>query len=202
MVHNYTNFSEKELLHLIGHSDQKAFNALFEKYRGRLFAYLFKIIKSKETAEEIVLDVFLKIWVGRSILQEIDHFEAFIFRIARNKALDFLRMAQKSKLYQLELWQKMQELSSADAADTQSILADTTLAIRDAISMLSPQRRKVFQLSREHDLTYEQIAERLQISTHTVRNHIAASLQFIRAHLHTKEAWTLFLLIILDLLSS
>jgi|SRR5690242_3082728 len=178
-----TLYNERELLRRIADSDQKAFDQLFERYRNQLFTYLLKITKSKETAEEIVLDVFLKIWTGRSIIIEIDNFEAFLFCVAKNKALDFLRWARKSRLQQMELWSRMQEMLSPEQADHKIAFADTAASVQQAVAQLSPQRKIVFLLSREHGLTYEQIAERLHLSTHTVRNHVAASLQFIRSHL-------------------
>lgn len=182
-MHSIASYDEKELLRRIAGEDQEAFNVLFEQYRDRLFSYLYKITRSKETAEEVVLDVFLKIWTGRAVLTEIDNFEAFLFRVARNKGLDFLRWVQKNKLQQVELWNRMQDDITPDAADEMIRLEEAAEAIRLAVSRLSPQRKMVFQLSREQGMTYDQIAERLHLSSHTVRNHIAASLRFIRAHL-------------------
>jgi len=183
---SYLTFSDEELLAQIASSEQKAFDVLFERYRNRLYAYLLKVTKSRETSEELVLDVFLKIWQGRSLLNEIDNFEAFLFRIARNKALDFLRWNQKRQTVQIELCNRMPEELTTEDADNQLLLHHAEAAIQYAIKQLSPQRKQVFKLSREHGLTYEQIAERMQISSHTVRNHLAASLQFIRQQLNVK----------------
>lgn len=175
--------SEQKLLSRIAEGDQKAFDLLFDCYRDRLFHYLKKVTKSEVIAEEIVLDVFLKIWTGRSLISGIDHFEAFLFRIARNKALDFLRSVQKSRLKQNELWELIHAQQSNETADQEILLAEVARSVRQAVDRLSPQRKIVFQLSREHDLTYEQIGRKLHLSTNTVRNHLAASLQFIRAYL-------------------
>lgn len=183
-MNGFSSYNDQELLLQIAEGDQKAFDALFEKYRDSLFYYLAKIIKSKETAEEIVLDVFLKIWTGRSAVIEIDHFEAFLFRVARNKAIDFLRQVKKSRLQQTALWEKIQEKTVIETADQQMLLAEINDSVQRAVAQLSPQRKQVFQLSREQGLTYEQIGRRLHLSTHTVRNHLSASLQFIRAHLN------------------
>ena len=179
-VHSAT---DRELLQLIAGGDQKAFNRLFDRYRDQLFHYLRKITKSDETAEEIVLDVFVKIWTGRSILTEIDNFEAFIFQVAKNKGLDFLRQVQRNRLQQTELWKRMQTSSYRESADEKVMLDDITQAVHEAVEHLSPQRKKVYQLSREQGFTYEQIGKRLHLSTHTVRNHLAASLNIIRSYL-------------------
>lgn len=181
-----TPYEEKEWLRRIAASDQKAFNELFTRYRDRIFAYLFKITKSRETSEEIVLDVFLKIWMGRTILEEIQNIEAFLFRVARNKAVDFLRLTQKSRLQQLELWDRIQGLAPCDQADFNTLLKETHASLERAVDQLSPQRKRVFQLSHEQGLSFEEISKRLNLSRYTVRNHLAASIQFIRAHLDTE----------------
>ena len=71
---NAQNSDEKALLQKIAGGDQTAFNSLFERYRNRLFSYLYKVTKSRESAEEMVLDVFVKIWTGREVVKEIDNF--------------------------------------------------------------------------------------------------------------------------------
>lgn len=184
---------EKRLLQQIAEGDETAFNLLFKNYRNRLFTYLYKITKSKETSEEIVLDVFLKIWMGRDIVTEIENFEAFLFRIARNKALDFLRSLQKAPNIQHEVWEIL-ELSSNEATDDNIIQKDTANYIETAVRQLSPQRQKVFLLSREEGLSHEEIAKRLQLSRNTVRNHISASLEFIRYFINTKTLIAGFIL--------
>jgi len=173
------NIDEKALLQKIAGGDQIAFNTLFEQYRNRLFSYLYKVTKSRETSEEIVLDVFLKIWTRKEIAKEIANFEAFIFRIAHNKAIDFLRNLQTKPEIQREVWEKL-ELISNDAPDDKIIHNDTVSNIESAVKNLSPQRKKVYQLSREEGLSYDQIAKKLNLSSNTVRNHISASLEFIR----------------------
>lgn len=178
-------FSDQELLAAIGEGDQRAFATLFERHRNHLYNYLLKVTKSSETAEEIVLDVFLKIWQGRDLLHEVDHFEAFLFCIARNKAIDFVRWLEKRKSAQIELWNRMHQEMMTESPDSGLCLQETQQMIESAVGQLSPQRRQAFQLSRDHGLTYEQIAARMHISSHTVRNHIAASLQFIRYNLST-----------------
>lgn len=180
--HSYDGYTDSELIRYVVNDNEHAFNELFARYRNRLLAYLLKISKSPEIAEEIVLDIFIKIWNGRAQMKDIENLEAFLFTVARNKAFDFLRQVKKSRLKQEALWERMQG-NVADMADKGLLLENLEATIRSATSHLSPQRKMVFLLSRDHNLTYEQIAEKLQLSTNTVRNHLSAALQIIRAHI-------------------
>ncbi len=194
MKHDLSS-DDDALLKLIAADDQVAFNQLFERYRNRIYNYFVKVVKSKETAEEITLDIFMKIWTARKILNEINHFEAFLFRVAHNKAIDHIRMAQRSRLRQQEMWHEMNELGAADNADNILLKKDAESRLQHIINRLSPQRQEVFRLSRESYLSYDQIAERMNISRFTVRNHLNAALGFIRGNLdHGPEIASLVIL--------
>ena len=71
-------YTETELLKAIASGNEAAFNVLFEKYRTKLYGYIFTISKSKEATEEILIDVFLKLWMGKEMLEEIENLDAFL----------------------------------------------------------------------------------------------------------------------------
>ncbi|HVI43238.1 MAG TPA: sigma factor, partial [Chitinophaga sp.] len=106
-VLNYEQVSLQE----IAAGDERAFRALFDQYRGRLFHYISRFIKSEQVAEELVLDVFMKIWTGRELLTQVQHFDAFLFRVAHNKAIDFLRSAANDAHLRELLWEEIQAAS-------------------------------------------------------------------------------------------
>ncbi|MEJ8840903.1 RNA polymerase sigma-70 factor [Lacibacter sp. H375] len=187
--------NDEYCLSKIKEGDEHFFNLIFEKYRNQLFAYLYKVTKSKELSEEIVLDVFLKLWHGREAITEIQNFEAFLYKVAHNKAIDFFRAAKRSQALQQALWQAITEAPAADNADNRLIFKNTDALIKEAINQLSPQRKKVFELRHYEDLSYAEIAATLNLSSHTVRNHLAASLQFIREYLEKNNALLLLLAI-------
>jgi RNA polymerase sigma-70 factor (ECF subfamily) len=163
--------------------DEYFFNLIFEKYRNRLFAYLFKVTKSRETAEEIVLDVFLKLWHGREAVTEIENLEAFLFRVAHNKAIDFFRAAKRNPTMQQEIWESITEAISYETADKKLLDKNLEAIVESAVNQLSPQRKKVYYLRNSEDLSYGEIASALNLSSNTVRNHLAASVQFIKEFL-------------------
>lgn len=174
--------SDTQLLELVAAGNEAAFNLLFARYRDQLFTYLCKVTKSREVAEEVVLDVFVKIWRGRAALTSVNNFEAFLITVARNGAIDFLRRARRDKRLQEQLWNSM-PVKTADQADGDIIREHTRSAILAAINDLSPQRKMVFLLSREQHLSYEEIASHMNISAKTVANHLSAALQLIRNRL-------------------
>lgn len=178
----------------IKEGDENFFNLLFEKYRNRLFTYLFKITKSKETAEEIVLDVFLKLWNGRQVIDTIKNLDGFLFRVAYHRAVDFFRAASRDPKLQEQIWDLMTEVVSYETADQKLLENEIEQEIRAALKNLSPQRRKIYYLRNYEGLSYADIARRLNLSQNTVRNHLSASLRFIREFLSKSEAGALYLL--------
>jgi RNA polymerase sigma-70 factor (family 1) len=176
-------YDKETLLLKISQGDQAAFNTLFGMCRNHLFAYLFKITKSAETSEEIVLDVFLKVWHGRASITDIDNFDAFLYRVAHNKAIDFLRSLHRNPLLQQQVWSQLQEPLSDEKADKNLLLKNAESFIGEAVRKLTPQRQKVFYLHHYQGFSNEEIASHLQLSRNTVRNHLAASVDFIRKFL-------------------
>ena len=172
-----------DLLLKISNGDELAFAKLFEQYRNQLFTYLFKITKNAETSEEIVLDVFLKIWHGKELIPQIENFNAFLYRVAHNKAIDFLRTLKQNPLLQQQVWSNMQEPLSDEDADRQLLYKNSEEIIDNAIDQLSPQRQKVFYLHHHYGYSNTEIAQHLGLSKNTVRNHLFASLEFIRKFL-------------------
>lgn len=189
------NSEEHSLLVLIAEGNENAFKALFKNHRAKIFNYIFRLTKSRVAAEEMVMDVFLKLWEGRALLAELDNFNAFLFAMARNKAYDFLRKAAKDRVLRELIWEEIQ-IASELRTDQKLILDEMERDYQYAIQKLSPQRQSVFKLSREEHMTYDQIAEHLQLSKSTIKNHILDSLKAIRSHMHQHNNLLPFVLIV------
>lgn len=182
-------YNDEYCLLKIKEGNEFFFNLIFERYRNQVFTYLYRVSKSKEVAEEIVLDVFLKLWHGREAITEIQKLDAFLYSVAYNKAIDFFRAAKRSPVLQQAVWDVLTDNATAtDDADSRLQQHHLEALIKEAIDQLSPQRKKVFELRQNEGLSYAEIAAAMNLSTHTVRNHLAASVEFIREFLRKNNA--------------
>jgi len=174
--------NDNTLLIQISQGDEQAFKTLFDRYHGRLYQYIFRIVKCREVAQELVMDVFLKLWLAKDMMAEIENFDGFLFRIAYNKSVDFFRAAAKDKQFTSLLLEK-NEVPSDSFADAPLQMREYETKLREAINLLPSQRKRIFNLTREEELTHAQIAEQLGISKNTVANTIVEARHFIRAYL-------------------
>lgn len=170
--------TEKMLLALIAQGDENAFRELYDAYSPRLSLYVFKFCKSTTATEDVLQEVFMKIWAIRAGLNQVDIPEAFILSIARNTTIDWLRKMSKQTSLIEDLKNQLQQYDT-DAENKMSVDSLEKL-IASALQQLSPQKQKVFQLSKNIGLTHDEIAEEMNLSKSTVKNHLSETLNHIR----------------------
>ena len=173
---------------------EELFASLFCTYKNRLFGYVFAISHSRYAAEEITQEIFLKLWLCRNELHLVHNSELYLFAIAKNKTLNYLRKARYDEKFNKEIKNRMNPLSN-DVEEQVSISENNRL-LQEAITMLSPQRQLVYRLSRYEGLDHKQIAEEMQLSRNTVKNHMVQALRFIRTYLNNRGIF-IFILSIL-----
>lgn len=188
-------YDEKELLSRIAEGDERAFRVFFDRYKDRFYAVVLKMTRSDSVAEEIVQEIFIKIWQKRTSLKEIDYPETYFFTAVYRRVYNhYKKLALERKLLGL----------ISESPGFRNITDETVLAqeserlINEAISKLPPQQQLVFTLSKQEGLSREQIAEQLHISPHTVRNHLADAVKFIKAYLSQAAMIYLFVTILSD----
>ena len=170
---------EKELLARIATGSEEAFRELFQAYRGKIYGYIYKMTESRETAEDTVHDVFLKIWESRENLMHVDNFNAYLHRMAHNRAYSGFRRLAKETLILAEI---KQNLSTETGHEGEERIHNQEVKnmIQGLVNQLTPQQKQVFIMSREEGLRQEAIAEKMHISVNTVKNHLAAAMRFLR----------------------
>lgn len=176
-----TNDTEKEILLRLIQGDEQAFEKIYRLYSNRLYGKLLKLLKSVPQTEEIVQDVFLKIWEYRASIDPEKSFRAFLFKIAENKAFDFFRKAALHKAFETELI----ALSTSNHTMLEELIADEerSVLLEKAINNLPPQRQQVFRLCKLERKSYTEVSQLLGISLSTISDHIVKATKSIRTQL-------------------
>lgn len=161
---------EKTLVQKLISGDESAFKAIFDCYKNKLYSFSLKITKSEDLAEEIVHDVFLKIWTGRDRINTEMSFDAYLFKITKNASLNFLKKAAADKALKRKLFAFLENIDHH--TEYSIISSDDEHFLTKAIETLPPQQQLVFKMSRMEGMTHTQIADILKISKGTVKNYI------------------------------
>lgn len=152
---------------------------LFRTYYPSLCKSLYRILKDVSLAEDIVQEVFLKVWDKRDTLALHGASHAYLYRSCYNTALNFL----KKQKPQYELSSVPIDICSDDGAEKALLFLETEAKILAAIETLPPKTKSIFSLSRFEELSYKEIAERLEISLKSVEKHMGIALQRLREQL-------------------
>jgi len=177
--------NEKALLQQVAGGDEFAFRQLYMLWQSQLSDFIFRITRSRELSAEIIQDVFLKIWMSRETLSEIDNFKSYLFVISRNQALNALRKVMRN-LKEIQNWEKInKEQTKAEAEDSKLIKLSI---VDEAIDKLSPRQKEIYLLHRHEGLTYKQIADKLGIGKESVKTHLELAVRSITKYLLARLA--------------
>ena len=171
-------YNERDLLQQVAQGDEAAFGRLMQQYTNLLASHIFRLTHSREQTEEIVQDVFLRIWQVREGLMDVQNFRTYLYVISRNQALNAIRSLIREKR-RLEKWQRTMDRSGEYEPDITDDLPYSLL--EKAIAQVPPQQQEAWLLSRRQGLKYKEIARRMQLSEETVKKYIRyASLSISR----------------------
>ena len=174
-------YSDSTVINLLKQGSEKAFEWLFKTHFESLHAYAYTFLKDDEMAEEIVQNVFCRIWEKRDLLKTDGSLKAYLYRAVHNESLNYLKhqkvRATFDVYYAGQLDQEEEQASQKIAA------AELQQRIDTAMSELPQQCRTIFQLSRFEQLKYQQIADHMGLSIKTVENQMGKALRMMRQKL-------------------
>jgi len=174
--------SNTELLILLQRDDKVAFYHIYERYSKRLYGFVYRFVKQESDAEEIVQEVFLKIWESRHKIDAYSSFESFLFTIAYNATMSLFRKRLSEKKY-VEHIQSLQQFKKAPDLIEEVQFHDLDEKVHGLLSNLTQRQQEIYQLSRESGLSHQEIAQKLNISAATVKKHISNILSYLKANL-------------------
>lgn len=173
---------DQTLVQLLQKGNVEAFDLLFEGYSSRLFGFALKYFKNEADAEELVQEVFVKVWENRQMLKSELSFKSYLFTIALNQIRKHFNKKVTSLRYLESLKQESEpsENPSLQENDFETVLQQ----INFIIEQMPPRRRDIFTKSKLEGKSSKEIAAELNISPGTVDNQVSEALRFIRTRLN------------------
>lgn len=171
-----------ELLNRLKNGDMLAFDRVYELYSHKLFSFVFKILKNEAEADDIVQEVFVKIWESRYKLEDYKLLNSYIFTIAYNNSIDLIRKRINNTKY-LEHLKNSAFVNVSQSITSQIEFNELNYKVESLIANLPERQKQVYLLHREEGLTYPEIAGRLGISKNTVENHMVKALKYLRENM-------------------
>lgn len=170
--------SDVSLLEECRKDNSRAYDVLFDRYSGKLYHYALKYIKEEALAEEAMMDLMFWLWDKRHQLDPDIQLAAYLFRAMKHAVIKVVTR-QQGRIVPLDFATE----PYAEDADSRIHHSELHEAYNEKLNELSQQRQKVFRLSRHEHMTHAEIAQEMNLSLFTVKNHIKASLSYLRVHL-------------------
>jgi RNA polymerase sigma-70 factor (ECF subfamily) len=181
------NFEESRLISLLNEDSEYAFQLIYDKHRNRIYQTAIKFLKSPIIAQDLVQDVFMKLWFERHKIEPSKPVEAWLYTVAKNNILNKLRkIANDWKAIDLLSHTILQSENNTDQKLTEG---EFKQKLQSAVSKLPEQQKVVFILSRFEKLTYIQIGEKMGISPLTVKTHLSRALFAIKKQFEANEVF-------------
>lgn len=181
---NNAHNNEAELLRAVASGNEEAFAELFRLYKDKVYAIALRMTESEAVAEDIVQDVFLRIWLRSESLNDIQHFRSYLYTATRNHVYNELKKI--ARFDQLdEQWDYsfgMEEI----LPDTKVTAKEFQHFLNQALEELPARQRQIFTLIKQQGYKRDEVAALLQISPETVKHHLAQANRSVRAFLITR----------------
>lgn len=180
MNQNEEKYQEAHLIALLNESSEYAFQLLYDRYRNGIYKVGIQYLKSPSLAQDVVQDVFMKLWFERKQLNSNHSLEGWLYTVAKNQIINQLKKVALG-------WKILNKNAAGEFDDVESGIyqklenAHVNTILQNALSQLPTNQRKVYDLVREQHFSYSKVGELLNISPLTVKTHMARALKHIKS---------------------
>ena len=172
---------QKKLLLLLNRGDESAFNELYQAYSKPLYLRILRMVKSADIADELLQELFIKLWNARTTVDSEKSFQSYLYTIAQNLVYNYFRKVahDQALIESLIINAANYYLNGQELLENK----ETAAILKQAIEQLPPQRKKVFQLCKIEGKSYEEAGRIMGISPATVNSHMTKSIQAIKDYI-------------------
>lgn len=177
--------------------DKQQFSRLFDRYWKELYSYVLRLVNDKEESIDIVQETFTSLWQQRKQLVHVQSLKGYIYAVAHHKAVRFIKSSVRHQHYvdAMAGYLEQAKYSLEDEVEGN----DLASFINSEIDKLPPRAREIFMLSRNEELSYKEIADKLSIAENTVRKQISFSIKHLRMRVDKVYRFGVMLLLVIRL---
>lgn len=169
-------YPDENILTKVIQGDENAFAELYNYYKSPALRFTTSLLKDEEEAENMVQDVFLKIWIKREHIKTEYNFSSYLFTCLRNMAFDYFKKMEKSEQLRKQFMEGMMLMADDEQEEKERRIS----LVQNAVESLSVKRKLILKLNIEEGKSYQEIAEFLRISKNTVKNQLVKAKQILR----------------------
>ena len=192
------NLGEIKLLMALKAGDRPAFEQIYQNYSPRIYLNVLRMVKSAEDAQEILQEVFVKVWEKRELIDPSQSFKSYLFQISKFTVYNFIRRINLDKKLKAYLARENSELYTH--IEESIAYMESEQFVQDTIEKLSPQRKQVYKLCKIEGKSYAEVSEQLGITQSTINDHIVKATKFLKAQ-HSSYGGALVLSVKISLLA-
>ena len=190
--------SDAELIALLKTGNELAFTQLYYKYSGKMYVNMLKMVKDERIVEEMVQELFSRIWHKRMSIHYETDFASYLYRAGQNLAFDFYRKLQRDK----KMYDHFKSIATENYTHIEEAIEfrESEELLQKALAILSPQQRNVYQLCKLDGCSYKETASQLGISPHTVKEYLGRARQLVKTYILTNQESLISLMLYLWLI--
>lgn len=191
--------NETVLLAQIALGDADAYCKLYTHYAPVLYRFIYPFAhQSKEETEEVIQEIFLKVWLKRHTLTKIISVKAYLFKMAKNQLLDeFQKQKVRKEKTDQHSWLAEE---TADVVYDKVVYTEYYAMATKAIADLTPQRKRIFELRTQSEMSIDEIAAHLKISHSAVKKQLYEAVGFVKTYLYKNAGWPMLVILIMKLI--
>lgn len=182
MAYDLTSIDDQELLLLLKEEERAAFTETYNRYSGSLYVYVYKRLKNREEAKDLIHELFLELWANCKNINPNTVLPAYLYMVARNKIINLISRQKVATRY-IDSFQFYLDKNYTDNTDHLVRHNEMQAFIAAEIASLPPKIQMVFELSRKTNLTRKEIAEKLNVSEETVKSQMHSALKTLKVKL-------------------